>query len=85
MGRRQFDDIHAIVAQDVEQRHVRAAAGFRESAAHWIKALAGKAPLLDLTEKARLGSLFTFRDVEWGIPELVRELSIDDMPVPVRN
>lgn len=23
--------------------------------------------------------------VEWGIPELVRELTIDDMPVPVRN
>ncbi|MEV8467820.1 substrate-binding domain-containing protein [Fluviibacterium sp. DFM31] len=23
--------------------------------------------------------------VEWGIPELVRELTIDDMPIPVRN
>ncbi len=23
--------------------------------------------------------------VEWGVPELVRELSIDDMPIPVRN
>ena len=37
-----------------------------------------------------LQSIYHFKikvdpDVEWGIPELVRELSIDDMPVPVRN
>ena len=24
-------------------------------------------------------------DVEWAIPELVRELTIDDLPIPVRN
>ncbi|MGB0661862.1 MAG: substrate-binding domain-containing protein [Mangrovicoccus sp.] len=24
-------------------------------------------------------------DVEWGVPVLVRELTIDDMPVPIRN
>lgn len=24
-------------------------------------------------------------DVEWAIPELVRELGIDDLPIPVRN
>ena len=23
--------------------------------------------------------------VEWAIPELVRELGIDDLPVPIRN
>ncbi len=46
----------------------RADAGIRENVSHWLKALTGRAPLLDLTEKARLGSLFTFRDVDWGIP-----------------
>ncbi|MCA8878417.1 MAG: substrate-binding domain-containing protein [Rhodobacteraceae bacterium] len=37
-----------------------------------------------------LQSMYHFRikvdpDVEWGIPVLVRELGIDDMPVPIRN
>jgi len=37
-----------------------------------------------------LQSMYHFRikvdpDVEWGIPELVRELTIEDMPVPIRN
>lgn len=37
-----------------------------------------------------LQSMYHFRvkvdpDVEWGIPELVRELTIDDMAIPVRN
>ena len=38
------------------------------AAMHWLRALRGHAPLLDLTEKTRLGSAFTFRDTEWGIP-----------------
>ncbi|MCA8884608.1 MAG: substrate-binding domain-containing protein [Rhodobacteraceae bacterium] len=37
-----------------------------------------------------LQSMYHFKikvdpNVDWGIPELVRELTIDDMPVPVRN
>lgn len=37
-----------------------------------------------------LQSMYHFRikvdpDVSWGIPELVRELDMDDLPIPVRN
>ena len=37
-----------------------------------------------------LQSMYHFKikvedDVEWAIPELVRELTIDDLPIPVRN
>ena len=37
-----------------------------------------------------LQSMYHFRirvedDVDWGIPDLVRELSIDDMDIPIRN
>ena len=37
-----------------------------------------------------LQSMYHFKirvepDVEWGIPELVRELKIEDMSIPVRN
>jgi choline dehydrogenase-like flavoprotein len=46
----------------------RPRAGGLARARHLLAALSGRAPLLDLTEKARLGSLFVFRDVDWGIP-----------------
>ena len=37
-----------------------------------------------------LQSMYHFKikvdpDVEWGIPELVKELTIEDMDIPVRN
>jgi branched-chain amino acid transport system substrate-binding protein len=37
-----------------------------------------------------LQSMYHFRikvdpALEWGVPELVRELKIEDMPVPIRN
>jgi branched-chain amino acid transport system substrate-binding protein len=37
-----------------------------------------------------LQSMYHFKirvdpDVEWAIPELVRELTIEDLPIPIRN
>jgi len=46
----------------------RARAGGLTRALHLLAGIAGREALLDLTGKARLGSLFTFRDVDWGIP-----------------
>jgi choline dehydrogenase-like flavoprotein len=46
----------------------RARAGALAGARQLVAKLTGREALLDLTEKARLGSLFTFRDVDWGIP-----------------
>ena len=39
---------------------------------HLLRVLRRRDPLLDLTEKTRLGSLFTFREVDGGIPVEVR-------------
>ncbi|MCH2173085.1 GMC oxidoreductase [Myxococcota bacterium] len=41
---------------------------FKASLLHWLDVLRGKAPLLDVTEKLRLGSGFAFEDVGWGVP-----------------
>ena len=39
-----------------------------ESLSAGVAALTGRGPLLNLLGKKRLGSLFTYRDVDWGIP-----------------
>jgi choline dehydrogenase-like flavoprotein len=46
----------------------RPASGALARARQLAARLGGRAALLDLTEKARLGSAFAFRGVEWGIP-----------------
>ena len=56
-------------AEDLARlRPPRATRGIVRTAANWFTSLRGRAPILSLTEKTRLGSLFTFQDVEWGIP-----------------
>ncbi len=39
-----------------------------ESLSAGVAALTGRGPFLNLLGKKRLGSLFTYRDVDWGIP-----------------
>lgn len=46
----------------------RAQVGPAAFVAHLFASLTGRAPILNLMEKGRLGSLFTFRGVEEGIP-----------------
>jgi len=52
----------ATSADRARLRSDRAAAGLAASARHWIDVARGRAPLLDLTEKTRFGSRYTFRD-----------------------
>ncbi len=57
------------VAEDMRRLRGRASRGgigraLRGAVDKWR----GKAPILELVDKTRLGSSFTFRDIEWGIP-----------------
>jgi len=60
-GSRRVEDL-------VQLRPPRADRGFFHSVGHLFACLLGRAPILDLMDKTRIGSRFAFEDVEWGIP-----------------
>ncbi len=56
-------------AEDLEHlRPSRVAMGVRQTATKLFAAMRGRVSTLDLLGKMRLGSSYTFRDIEWGIP-----------------